>query len=382
MNILHQVKQKFARVGKKMNRSTTTARSSSSSNTSPLKLKGHRAIDDLIEKDYLRQKKIMLIVIYGLKLVLALVIIVALGIYLRGHYLPKHQAAANSTISFKVSSGQGVKEIARNLSKDKIISSQIEFLIYAKYKNKPLLGGEYRFKAHEDIKEVYAKLTKGTVNETKITIPEGWRREQIAQLLDRKGVTSYEAFMEASDGKEGQLFPDTYLLPKPTTASAIVKKMTDNYNLKTKDLGLTQSDLILASIVEREAKNDSDRPKVASVFDNRLAIGMKLQTDVTVAYAVDNLNLSNITATQIDDYKFWQGIKASQIQSVTSDYNTYKVVGLPPAPICNPGLASLEAAKHPADTDYLYFLSTDNGPIYFAKTLAEHNQNIQKYGSQ
>jgi UPF0755 protein len=222
-------------------------------------------------------------------------------------------------------------------------------------------------------------LIKGETYQEKITIPEGWRREQIAQYLNRNNIVNYESFMAASKDKEGMLFPDTYNFDKGVSAIQIVEAMTNRYDEKTKDMGLTQDQLVIASIVEREAKRDEDRSKIAGVIVSRLNQGMKLQMDSTVQYAVDNNNLQSITNNEINTYKFWQPLKIGQTKSVFSSYNTYQATALPPTPIDNPGLKSILAALNPDITGDLYFINTKDGQTYFAKTLDQQNENIQKY---
>lgn len=231
----------------------------------------------------------------------------------------------------------------------------------------------------------YQQLAANHVGEISITVPEGYRREQIAALLEDKGVTSADDFMTATDGDEGKLFPDTYLFYPGATANSVRQKFIDNYNTKLASLGtVTKNQLIIASIVEREAKQDSDRPGIAGVYYNRLSAGFNLGADPTVQYAKETLALTAALkevktvaerSAVIKDFKFWQPITRADYSAVESEYNTYKVVGLPPTPICNPGLASINAAVKPATSEYYYFLTGSDGQTYYAKTLEEHNRN-------
>lgn len=352
----------------------------SSSNISTQKTsRSNKTVNQILEEDDIRHHRIIVLILNMVKIAIGLILLVAIIFFIWTQFRPA--VKTHRSVKVTIKSGQGVKEIASILSDKQVLNSKLVFLIYVKIHHGALLPGDYIFTQNETTSDIYKQLVKGVTTEVKITVPEGWRREQIAQLLNMRGITSYEAFMEASDGKEGMLFPDTYLLPEKVTASEIVTKMVDNYNLKTKDLQVTQEQLIMASIVEREAKRDADRPKIAGVFYNRLKMGMKLQSDVTVSYAVDDVNLASVTTDQIDDYKFWPAISASQIQSTDSDYNTYQIKGLPIAPISNPGLKSLEAAVKPAQTNDLYFLSTESGVTYYAQTLQQHNRNIAQYAN-
>lgn len=208
----------------------------------------------------------------------------------------------------------------------------------------------------------------------KITIVEGKRREQIAQQFAAAGITSYADFMAASEGKEGILFPDTYRFFPNTVASTVVKTMTDNFIAKTAGVTLTKKDIILASIVEREAKNDADRALIAGVYQNRLNQGMALESDPTVEYAKDTLALAK-SANPLT-FTFWGAITQDDYKSVIQPYNTYLNPGLPPTAICDPGLASFIAAHTPAQNDYLYIYYKD-GKLLLAKTLAQHVKNQQ-----
>lgn len=218
-----------------------------------------------------------------------------------------------------------------------------------------------------------------------ITIIEGKRREEIAQELAAAGICSYSDFLAASTADEGHLFPDTYRFYKDTPASQVVTTFTRNFALRmtTNQISPTQDQLILASIVEREARDDSERAAIAGVYTNRLALGMNLEADPTVQYARDNRDnhsdLPNPISTPTTlNYHYWGSITQDDYHSVISPYNTYLNPGLPPAPIANPGLASIKAAISPQANSYLYFFHANN-QTYFSKTLQEHLQKLQRY---
>lgn len=200
-----------------------------------------------------------------------------------------------------------------------------------------------------------------------ITVVEGKRREEIASLLDAAGVTSVAQFMDASSGYEGRLFPDTYRFYPNTSAKEVVKTMVDDFNKRTSGITPTDDQLILASIVEREASNDSERATIAGVYANRIAIGMKLEADPTVQYGKDS---------ESHPHTYWGPITRADYQNVLSPYNTYRITGLPPTPIANPGLKSIIAASKPARHDYLYFAHR-NGKLLLSKTLQEHEAAIE-----
>ena len=175
------------------------------------------------------------------------------------------------------------------------------------------------------------------------------------------------------------MFPDTYLIPKDATAHDVAAKLKNTFDQKVPiavldkgtEINLTPKEVvILASLVEREAKNNEERQLIAGVLVNRLKAGIALQVDATVQYAKGYDSAKNT---------WWPFINSSDYQTVQSPYNTYLFAGLPPLPIASPGLESIRAAANPAPTDYFYYLHDNDGNIHFAKTIEEHNENIQKF---
>lgn len=204
------------------------------------------------------------------------------------------------------------------------------------------------------------------VQDYSLTVPEGKRREEVALLAEHLGICSAADFMTASVGKEGYLFPDTYRFYKNTPASQVVSTMTDDFAKRTSTLKPTPDQVVLASIVEREALSDADRPMIASIYQHRLDVGMKLQADPTVEYAKDTLSQGSGLLTA-----YWKPITEGEYQSVKSPFNTYLIAALPEAAIANPGLKSLDAAANTARTDQLYFLYK-NKKLLTSKTLEQH----------
>jgi UPF0755 protein len=212
----------------------------------------------------------------------------------------------------------------------------------------------------------------------KVTLLEGWRVEEMAAKLNEKLSLPQKDFLEQA--KEGYMFPDTYLFAPEASASAVVQKMRDNFDKKynrelqnkIKRLGLSSYEgLILASIVEREARSDEARRMVASILLKRYKIGMGLNADATVQYAL---------GYQKDQQSWWKKEINKTDKQVSSLYNTYIHAGLPPTPICNPSLSSLKAvADADSSTPYLYYYHDPEGNSHYAKTLEEHNQNIVNY---
>jgi UPF0755 protein len=226
--------------------------------------------------------------------------------------------------------------------------------------------------------EILEKFENGKVDAYSVTIPEGYRVLQIARILEEKGGVDPNKFIEAAIGKEGTLFPDTYVFPLDLPPAKVVELMKEDYEKRTESLKVTPEQLILASIVEREAKTDEERPKIAAVYKNRADQNMLLQADPTVRYALDT---QTYLKSKSLNFEFWQAIARSDYQGLNSPFNTYKQKGYPPAPICNPGIKSIEAAINPEPNfDYLYFFHDKNLQIHFSKTLDEHQKLIKEFG--
>ena len=278
--------------------------------------------------------------------------------------------------SFNVSEGSSVKDIGKILKEHHLIIDSIgfPFIVRLLHYDKDLKSGQYQVSNVHSLFQLLEILNKGVAPEQiKVTIPEGFTVEDIAKVLYRKGVIkNSKDFVLKAQEYEGFLFPDTYFFLKGESIESIIEKMKsqfykvlpENYEKIAKEKGLTlYQAVILASIVEKEAKFDEDRPLVASVFLNRLKIGMPLQSDATINYALENK-------------KLWLTDKDLKIES---PYNTYAHTGLPPTPICNPGLKSLLAVVDAPKTNYYYFLTTKSGKAVFERTLEEHNRDIRKY---
>jgi UPF0755 protein len=271
---------------------------------------------------------------------------------------------------FLIVKGSGASLVGNNLHKEGLIKNPLAFKVYAQITGRSgrIQAGEYRLSPSFNLFELFNQLGKGPT-EIWVTIPEGLRREEIAKRFAdslSKDEAFVEEFLSSSVGEEGYLFPDTYLFPKTASASAVVSKMTATFASKTADLDLTKNQVILASLIERETKTADERPIVAGIILNRLNAGWPLQIDASVQYGVGT------------EANWWPILTREDISS-SSPYNSYKFAGLPPAPIANAGITSLEAAANPEDSDYWYYIHAPNGQIYYAETLAEHNENIRKY---
>ena len=258
-------------------------------------------------------------------------------------------------------------------------------------KGRQLKAGEYRFDRELTPFEVIDKLARGEVYVITVTFPEGLTVAEMARIVEAHGLGTAAAFVQAAKDPapirdldpaakdlEGYLFPETYALPRRTDAARLVRLMAARFEkVFTPELrqaaaarNLTVRQVVtLAAIVEKETAKADERPLVAAVYTTRLRIGMPLQCDPTVIYAL-------VKAGRYD------GNLHKDSLSFDSPYNTYRYPGLPPGPIASPGRASLEAAVHPADADYLYFVSRNDGSHAFARTLEEHNRNVQKFQVQ
>jgi len=323
---------------------------------------------------------------------------------LRG-YLALHQGDISKPASddptpvvFVVEPGDTAGDIALRLKRWGLINDAELFRQLAQYEkaDSKLEAGRYELRANMTMGEIIEALQHGRLEEIAVTIPEGWRAEQIAEVLAEEVGVDGEAFLDLVQGRhfdyeflqdwppeatlEGFLFPDTYNLPVQPTALDIIERMLANFDQRftaeMRQAAMEQEMTIyqvvtLASIVEREAVVAEERPIIAGVFLNRLEEGMNLDSCPTVQYAL---------GYQEDAAQWWKTpVTLAEFAQVNSPYNTYLHRGLPPGPICSPGLASIQAVLEPVETDYLYFLAKGDGSHAFATTFGEHLQNQQKY---
>lgn len=290
------------------------------------------------------------------KAFLVLGILIGLGVFVLGWWnfslSPLNSVDKNVKV-FVVGKGDGIKEIAKKLHEQKIIRDQVAFFLMVRKEGleKKIQAGSFKLSPAMTAFEIANKLTVGT-EDMWVTIPEGWRSEQILQLLGQTGDWTAD---------EGKYFPETYLVPKEISTEDFRQLLLKTF--KEKVPSISKEQLIVASLIEREGKNSTDRPLISSVIYNRLKIGMSLDIDATVQYALG----------------YWKKDLTMDDLKIKSPYNTYQNPGLPPAPICNPGLPAIEAAMNPARSDYLFYIHDKNGVAHFAKTLSEHNANVAKY---
>ncbi len=290
----------------------------------------------------------------------------------------------------EIPQGSGPASIGKRLVDAGIIRDTLgfRFEIARTHTGRRLQAGEYRFDRPMTVQEVVEKIARGDVYLVPITFREGLTIQEMAALFEAKGLGPAAEFSKAASDApliqnvdpaahdlEGYLFPDTYATMRHTTAAELVPRMvagfekafTPEIRAAASDRGLSVRALVtLASIVEKETGKPEERPLVAAVYSNRLRIGMPLQCDPTVIYALQRADRYNGNLTH-------------ENMQIDSPYNTYRYPGLPPGPIANPGRASLESAAHPADVPYLYFVARGDGSHVFATTLDEHNRNVYEY---
>lgn len=295
------------------------------------------------------------------------------------------QAGSEKAFHLKIEKGASAKKIAALLAQEKIIKNKDVFYLLARF---PSLAARLTNQSPEifcvksgvcdltsamDAGQIYKELSAGREELTSVSIPEGLTITKIALRLDKAGICPTRDFVSAAAGKEGFLFPDTYALAPNSPAQKVVKIMVDNFYEKIKafeplarlssDPKELQKTVTLASIIEREYRSQEEAPLIASVFTNRIKKGIGLYSCATVEYVITEvLGRPHPDIITYDDLK------------IQSPYNTYLNAGLPPAPICNPGMVALKAAAQPAQTDYYYFQLMDEaqGRHVFTKTLSEH----------
>lgn len=316
-------------------------------------------------------------------LLATLTILILTGVFMMiGASPPTH---SKDTVLVTIPEGASRRQVADLLKGSELIRSRTVFhlITHIGFEGRQFLSGTYEMRKDMPLFQVLEKLIEGDVAAARVTIPEGFTIRQIAKRLDAAGVTSEEEFLKLAENKpelfgveskagtlEGYLFPDTYRFLYNEPADKIIRIMMSRMDQQLKRLepevsssGFSKAEILtIASLIEREAKVQQDRPLISSVIRNRLERGMPLQIDATVIYAHGQ-------------HKYRVLYKDLEIESA---YNTYRNRGLPPGPIANPGFASIEAAVKPAQTDYLYYVAASDGSHLFARTFDEHKANTRK----
>lgn len=283
--------------------------------------------------------------------------------------------------------GATFRQVAELLQGARLLTHQWGFLLLGKLtaSDRRIVAGEYALRSDMSPKELLAELRSGHVVLHPVTIPEGYTAAQIAELLDHKGILDGNEFLRLvhdrafirtlrleTDSLEGYLFPNTYRLAKRANSQEVIEAMvgglrqvfTPEWQARAKDVNMSVHDVLtLASVIEKESGVEAERELVSAVFHNRLRRRIPLQSDPTVIYGIPNFN-GNLTKKDLAD---------------ANPYNTYRITGLPPGPIANPGAEAIRAALYPVPTSYLYFVSRNDGTHQFSSTLAEHNRAVEQY---
>lgn len=302
-------------------------------------------------------------------------------------YATRPAASESEEKIVSIPPGQSFRLISETLYQNGLITDPLKFKLYARIEgyDKHIKAGEYLLSPEMSPAEILEILKSGKVRLHKVTIPEGFSMTQIADTLASAGLVSRESFLAIANDPEfirkyeidaetleGYLFPDTYFFPGKVTAEDIVMTMVQRFRSvftpemiqKAKQMGFTAHEIVtLASIIEKETGAAAERGLISSVFHNRLRKKMRLESDPTVIYGIEDFD-GNITKKHL---------------KTPTPYNTYTIKGLPPGPIANPGKASLEAALNPAPSEYIYFVSKNDGTHQFSKTLREHNNAVREY---
>lgn len=289
----------------------------------------------------------------------------------------------------EISKGMTMDEIAVRLKQEQLIKSIWLFKLLLRWRSgMTIKAGQYRLSACLTMLQLLDIIEQGKVFFLRVTIPEGQTMSQIADLLSKQGLGEKQDFLKyllnqkyaqtlsiEATTLEGYLFPDTYFFNKGLSEEAIIATMVERFwtifrpewQDRSRELGFTLHQVVtLASLIEKETAKRDEKPLVSAVYHNRLRQGIRLQCDPTVIYSLDQFD-GNLTREDLAN---------------DSPYNTYRRSGLPPGPIANPGEDSLRAALYPAQVDYYYFVSKNDGTHYFSFDLKEHNQAVLKYQKQ
>jgi len=302
-------------------------------------------------------------------------------------FLQKAPSSKKAYQILEIASGESFRSVSKRLKREGLITSAVAFRLLGRFSrlDTQIKPGEYRLHRAMKPSEILKALVEGKVLQHRIVIPEGTASREIGLLLEEAALLPSETFEQAvhnpelaselglsAGNLEGYLFPETYHFQKNTPAEQIVKRMVrqfqsvydESFQKRAEALGMTQQEVVtLASIIEKETGLGTERALISAVFHNRLKRKMRLQSDPTVIFSLADFD-GNLRRKDLFN---------------PSPYNTYRIAGLPPGPISNPGREALYAALHPAESDALFFVSRNNGSHHFSKTLAEHNRAVRKY---
>lgn len=312
----------------------------------------------------------------SLKYIFPVLIVLASVVWWQVKNLIVAEGPLQEVVNVVIPKGANTKIVAQELKKSGVINSELLFRLVTRLNSadKNLKAGEYQFMPKVSVLQVMEKIARGEVYYRKITIPEGLTVGQIMYLISNYPGLSGEISL---DVKEGELLPETYSFELDAPRDSIIlqaKNAMDKIKQviwDNREEGLPYKNIndmmTMASIIEKETAVPDERAVVASVFVNRLHKRMRLQTDPSVIYALTE-----------GEFELKRPLRKNDL-NIDSPYNTYRNYGLPPHPICNPGVEAMEAAAHPDKTDYLYFVADGEGGHNFAKSLNEHNRNVRKW---
>jgi UPF0755 protein len=321
------------------------------------------------------------IIFTGLLSLIMIVIIVGFGLYF---IKPAQNGGLDQVIT--IPEGMSLKEVAGSLESKGIITNKTVFILWTRLmgNSRQIKAGEYRLSSDMEPIRIMEILTRGIIITYPVIIPEGLSIEQIGDILAANDLVDKTRFISlahepdilqkygiSGPSLEGYLYPDTYQFGRGLSPALIIDVMVkrfweimEPYRKRIEALGMTVEEVVtLASIVEKETGRSEEMPVIAGVFLNRLRKGMRLDSDPTVIYGMNDF-AGNLTRKDLLE---------------STPYNTYVIRGLPPGPIANPGLASIKAVLYPAETDYLYFVSKNDGTHYFSRTIEEHNRAVRIY---
>jgi UPF0755 protein len=310
-----------------------------------------------------------------------------LAIWVGLGWLEPAAPGSSENVAFQVERGQGLRAVANALEDRGLVRSADALVVLARLRgsDSAVKAGEYLLSPGWDAGEVLDHLVAGRVRTYTTVLPEGIRATEIAQRLEDAGLTSAPDFLRVvndpdfahslgvgAPSLEGYLYPETYELPRDLPPEELARTMVSQFDAAWKavepqaaGVPLSKHEIVtLASIVEKETAVPEERPVIAAVFLNRLRKGMRLETDPTVIYGIEN---------------FDGNLRKRDLRDESNPYNTYQIRGLPPGPIANPGVDALRAVVNPAETEYLYFVSRNDGTHHFSKTYREHVNAVNRY---
>jgi UPF0755 protein len=316
------------------------------------------------------------------KILISLLVIILLVGFGLGFWIWNQFQAVSSQIdksqTFTIKKGSSVKTIAKNLKKADLIKSDLIFLGYVKYKNiaSKIQAGVYQLSPNLNVAQVAHSLLLG-LDDVSFTSLEGWRREEIAEALNKLKLSSYskEKFLDLTEDLEGYLYPNTYTFSRTLATKDIVNIFSENFEKATQDLDWDKTDLtkkeviVLASIIEREARDYEQKQNIANILLTRLDEEIMLQVDASLQY---------MKGYDENKGSYWGDVYNFDKEK-DSSFNTYMYLGLPSSPICNPGFDSINSVLNPLANDYLFYLHSSDGAIYFAKDYQGHRENIANY---